>query len=48
MTQNLLPQSAFSLAVHGGAGTILRSSTAAVTAAGLLSHWRAQQTGAPS
>ena len=30
------------------AGTILRSSTAAVTAAGLLSHWRAQQTGAPS
>lgn len=25
MTQNLLPQSAFSLAVHGGAGTILRN-----------------------
>ena len=30
------------------ASTILRCSTAAVTAAGLLSHWRAQQTGAPS
>ncbi|MCT0216474.1 16S rRNA (uracil(1498)-N(3))-methyltransferase [Synechococcus sp. CS-1330] len=28
--------------------TILRCSTAAVTAAGLLSHWRALQTGGPS
>ena len=28
--------------------TILRCSTAAVSAAGLLSHWRAQQTGVPS
>lgn len=28
--------------------TILRCSTAAVTAAALLSHWRAQQVGAPS
>ena len=28
--------------------TILRCSTAAVSAAGMLSHWRAQQIGAPS